>query len=111
LKYFKSCCLVERLVAAITLDLIMSGRGIRLLLAGLTVLAVAVVFLAPTVDLEPSALRAAQAARVLQTAMLSAAFALGVLLCFASLCLPQSRHDGTAASLSDLLRLNCTLLC
>jgi hypothetical protein len=111
LKYFKSCCLVERLVAAITLDLTMNGRGIRVLLAGLTVLAVAAVFLAPMVGLEPSALRAAQAARVLQAAMVSAAFALGVILCFASLCLLESRRDCTAASLSDLLILNCTLLC
>lgn len=111
MKYFKSCCLVERLVAAITLDLTMNGRGIRVLLAGLTVLAVAAVFLAPMVDLEPSALRAAQAARALQTAMISAAFTLGDLRSFASLCLLESDNDGAAASLSDLLTLNCTLLC
>jgi hypothetical protein len=78
-----------------------------------TVLLVTVVavFISPAIDLEPTALRASQAAQALQTALLSAAFVLSSLLCLAApgflgpICHLRLKIH------ADLLELNCTRLC
>jgi len=79
--------------------------------ATLLVLVVAVVFFAPSTDLEPSALRALQAARALQLALVSAALSLSVLLCFACFFLVRERSDSPLPSDDDLITLNCARLC
>jgi len=76
----------------------------------LLLVAVAVVFFAPSVDLEPTALRAAQAAQARQIALISAAFAFSGLLCFIGLVSPSDRESRVLID-CDLVTLNCTRLC
>jgi len=73
-------------------------------------LTVALVFFAPSVDLEPTALRSVQAARALQLAMISAALVFTSLLSIRTISFRWERDFGPAND-SDLLVLNCTRLC
>jgi uncharacterized membrane protein YbhN (UPF0104 family) len=86
-------------------------RNIRFLLVAFVVLVVAVVFFAPSTDLEPTALRALQAAKALQLALVSAALVLSSLLCFSCFWFLQEYCDSHRASNDDLVALNCTRLC
>lgn len=92
----------------IRLDLMRSALKHMAVLA--LVLIVLAVFLAPTIDLEPTALRASRAAQALQAALASAALVFTALLFCAEVCLRQvsdARFDFNC----DLLVLNCTRLC
>lgn len=76
----------------------------------LLLVAVAVVFFAPSVDLEPTALRASQAAQALQVALISAALVLCGLLGFVGFLSLCSLHFCLGAD-CDLVALNCARLC
>ena len=86
------------------------NRLFKPLLIALLLLAVAVVFFAPSVDLEPTALRASQAAQALQMAIVSAALVFSALVSFVGFSFRRSLESGLAVD-SDLLVLNCTRLC
>jgi len=75
------------------------------------ILVVAVVFFAPSIDLEPTALRASQAAQALQLALISAGLTLSLLLSFACFFFVQECSDFTRGSNDDLVTLNCARLC
>jgi type II secretory pathway pseudopilin PulG len=80
-------------------------------LVALLLVTIVAVFVAPGIQLEPTALRASRAAQALQMALLSAALAFTALLCFAG---PSLICRGCASSLTahgDLLDLNCIRLC
>jgi hypothetical protein len=77
----------------------------------LLLLAVAVVFFAPLVDLEPTALRASRAAQAVQAALISAAFVLSGLLCIAVFCFPGGSLDSHLMLRDNLFVLNCARLC
>lgn len=90
-------------------------KRIYIVLTLLLLLALAAVFLAPSVDLEPSALRAARAAAIL---FLSIFIASHLLLALASNPLQECRavferrdSDSTVTSDLSLLDLYCTRLC
>jgi hypothetical protein len=76
----------------------------------LLLVAVAVVFFAPSVDLAPTALRAAQAAQALQVALISAVFVCSGLLCLVGLVSPRD-FESLLFIDCDLVTLNCTRLC
>lgn len=83
----------------------------HLLVAIFLVVLVAVVFFAPSADLEPSALRASQAARALLLALVSAALTLSVLLRFACFCFLREGSESPLPNDGDLITLNCARLC
>ena len=85
--------------------------NIRFLIVALLVMVVAVVFFAPSTDLEPTALRASQAAKMLLQALVSAALILSFLLSFARLFFVHEPSDLLMAGGDDLVTLNCALLC
>jgi hypothetical protein len=89
----------------------MAQSSFRAVLVVLLLLTIAAVFFAPSVDLEPTALRASQAARALQTILISAAYVLSSLLCIASICFPGGILDSHLVIHHDLTVLNCTRLC
>jgi len=73
-------------------------------------LTVALVFFAPSVDLEPTALRAIQAARAVQLAIISAALVFTSLLGITAISFRWERSFDPAND-GDLLVLNCSRLC
>jgi len=89
----------------------MTIKNSHFLLITFLILVVAVVFFAPSTDLEPTALRASQAARALELALVSAALTLSLLLCFACFSYVHERSDFPLASDDDLVTLNCARLC
>lgn len=89
----------------------MRKKDIQFLCVTLLVLVVAAVFFAPSADLEPTALRAIQAAQALQLALLSAALTLTLLLCFACFCVLPKHSDSPLVLDDDLVIRNCTRLC
>jgi predicted membrane-bound spermidine synthase len=88
-------------------------RRIYILLALLVMISVAVVFFAPSVDLEPTALRAAQAAELVLLAIAS----VGILITAhlpVLMTRPREREDLVLIILGrepNLVDLNCTRLC
>lgn len=89
----------------------MRTKNSRFLLITLLVAVVAVVFFAPSTNLEPTALRASQAAKALQLALVSAALTLSLLLCSACVCFVPEGSNSTLPSDDDLVTLNCSRLC
>ena len=86
------------------------GKSHRLLITFL-ILVIAVVFFAPSTDLEPTALRASQAASALQLALVYAALTLNALFFLACLSMVREFSDSHLASHDDLITLNCSRLC
>jgi hypothetical protein len=89
----------------------MNMKNIHFGLITLLVLVVAVVFFAPSTDLEPTALRASQAARALQFALISAALTLSLLLCSTCFGFLHRHSESPLASDDDLVTMNCSRLC
>ena len=85
--------------------------NLKPLIVLLLLLAVAVVFFAPSVDLQPTALRASRSAQALQSGLISTALVLSGLLCMAGFCFARRTLDSHLTSHGDLLVLNCTRLC
>ncbi len=77
----------------------------------LLLLVVAAVFLAPSVDLEPTALRASQAAQALQATLISTALVFSGLFGIAGFFFARRTLDSHLTNYDDLLVLNCTRLC
>lgn len=76
----------------------------------LLLVAVAVVFFAPSVDLEPTALRASRAAQAFEAALVSAALVFSGLLSFIGFFFLHDPHSHLTID-CDLVALNCTRLC
>ena len=78
-------------------------------IAAVVVLAlILLVFVAPSIDLEPTALRARQAAQMLLASITSYAFLFAGLSLARCMVTAWRRQKGVVASLQDL---NCTRLC
>jgi hypothetical protein len=87
------------------------GLG-KLLLVAVVIFAVTMVFCAPFTYLEPTALRASQAANHLKMALLAAAFTLASLLCLIGFFWLVCRHcPSPLATVDDLVALNCARHC
>jgi len=89
----------------------MRMRATNILVITVMVIAVAAVFLAPSTSLEPTALRAHQAAKMLMVALLAAALSPSFALPISPLARSQERTEGPLAGVDDLVALNCTRLC
>jgi hypothetical protein len=81
------------------------------LIVTLILIAVAFVFIAPSVSLEPTALRAAQAALAFFTALTSACLFSSGLTLRSFFQLPLSFHEPHALSSEELIDLTCSRLC
>jgi hypothetical protein len=79
--------------------------------AWLLVLAIAVVFISPIVDLDPTALRSVRAAQSLQMALASAAASFSALLLGLSSNFSPSVDRFFVAVRGHLFNLNCSRLC
>lgn len=83
-----------------------------ILVAGVLLLTVAVVFIAPTVSLQPTAMRAARAAMMAMVALATTATALFTLLLFPAVPLRSSAVlFGDVVSFPELIDLVCARLC
>lgn len=77
----------------------------------LLLIAVLVVFLAPSIDLAPTALRASRAAKMVLIALAAAALTLGPLFPVAAFSVSPESKDSYHTAIDDLVTLNCTRLC
>lgn len=87
------------------------SRKFKYITVALVMGTVLLVFLLPSINLEPTALRAIRAAQALAGTLLSVATMVNILL--TAVCFQVLRRiaDGSARQHGDLLVLNCTRLC
>ncbi|HLK31849.1 MAG TPA: hypothetical protein VKT29_02085 [Terriglobales bacterium] len=84
---------------------------LQTVLAWVLIFAIVVIVIAPSVDLDPAAMRAQQAAMMAMAALAAAGVALATLLLPISLSVVPATQAPAAASLHCLLDLICSRLC
>jgi len=83
----------------------------RLTVVIVLLLSVLIVFVSPAVDLEPTALRAMQAANLLFAALVLAASVMAALISLAARHIGSVRYLPSFWTGTDLVDLNCVRLC